>query len=136
MKKKAILLLTSIALLLGGLFLYLLFNDKAYISRVLSELIPIQTIKKQSLAIIILSSFGADLFWSMSFTMIVQFIVWFKKRKTYLLCVCSLLGIVYELMQCFGIVPGTADVLDGIIYILGSLFAILIIQGGKLYEEE
>ena len=39
-------------------------------------------------------------------------------------------------MQRFGITTGTADIVDVIVYIIGSLLAIIIIQGGKLYEEK
>lgn len=133
-KKKVILLIISLAMLVLGLLLYLLLNNKAYVSQILLQIIPIQTINEDSLVIGILRGYGADLLWSASFTLIIQFIVWLKKKRTILLVFCSLLGIVYELMQCFGIVPGTADIVDGIVYILGSLLAIIIIQGGNLYE--
>ena len=133
-KKKVILLIISLAMLVLGLLLYLLLNRKAYVSQILLQIIPIQTINEDSLVIGILRGYGADLLWSASFTLIIQFIVWLKKKRTILLVFCSLLGIVYELMQCFGIVPGTADIVDGIVYILGSLLAIIIIQGGNLYE--
>ena len=133
-KKKVILLIISLAMLLLGLLLYLLLNSKAYISSVLLQIIPIRTITKDSLVISILRGYGADLLWSASFTLIIQFIVWVEKKKTIFLVFCSLLGIVYELMQCFGITTGTADIVDGIVYILGSVLAIIIIQGGNLYE--
>ena len=133
-KKKVILLIISLAMLILGLLLYLLLNSKAYVSQILLQIIPIQTINEDSLVIGILRGYGADLLWSASFTLIIQFIVWLKKKRTILLVFCSLLGIAYELMQCFGITPGTADIVDGIVYILGSLLAIIIIQGGNLYE--
>lgn len=133
-KKKVILLIISLAMLLLGLLLYLLLNSKAYISNILLQIIPIRTITKDSLVISILRGYGADLLWSASFTLIIQFIVWAEKKKTIFLVFCSLLGIVYELMQCFGITTGTADIVDGIVYILGSVLAIIIIQGGNLYE--
>ena len=52
---------------------------------------------------------------------------------------CDLCGYVYDPEAGDpdnGVAPGTADIVDGIVYILGSLLAILIIQGGKLYEEK
>ena len=133
-KKKVILLIISLAMLVLGLLLYLLLNNKAYVSQILLQIIPIQTINEDSLVIGILRGYGADLLWSASFTLIIQFIVWLKKKRTIILVFCSLLGIVYELMQCFGITTGTADIVDGIVYLLGSILAIIIIQGGKLYE--
>lgn len=133
-KKKVILLIICLAMLILGLLLYLLLNSKAYVSQILLQIIPIQTINEDSLVIGILRGYGADLLWSASFTLIIQFIVWLKKKRTILLVFCSFLGIVYELMQCFGITTGTADIVDGIVYLLGSILAIIIIQGGKLYE--
>lgn len=133
-KKKVILLIISLAMLILGLLLYLLLNSKAYVSQILLQIIPIQTINEDSLVIGILRGYGADLLWSASFTLIIQFIVWAEKKKTIYLVFCSLLGIVYELMQYFGITTGMADIVDGIVYILGSVLAILIIQGGNLYE--
>lgn len=135
-KKKAILLIISVIMLILGLLLYLLLNRDAYVSKVLLEIIPIQTNTGNSFVLTILRSFGADFLWSVSFTLVIQLIVWTEKKKTIFLVFCSLLGIVFELMQRFGIAPGTADIVDGIVYILGSLLAILIIRGGKLYEEK
>ncbi|MCR5327748.1 MAG: hypothetical protein K6E12_02680 [Saccharofermentans sp.] len=135
-KKKAILLIISVIMLILGLLLYLLLNRDAYVSKVLLEIIPIQINTGNSFVLTILRSFGADFLWSVSFTLVIQLIVWTEKKKTVFLVFCSLLGIVFELMQRFGIAPGTADIVDGIVYILGSLLAILIIRGGKLYEEK
>lgn len=133
-KKKVILIIISFVLLILGLLLYLLLNSEAYISKVLLQIIPIQTNTNNSLVISILRGYGADLLWSASFTLIIQFIVWAERKKTIFLVFCSLLGIVYELMQYFGITSGIADIVDGIVYVLGSILAIIIIQGGKLYE--
>ncbi len=136
MKKRVILLVISIVLLVLGLLLYLLLNSEAYISKALLKIIPIQTYYGDSLSINLLKSFGADFLWSVSFTLIIQSIVWVDKKKTITLILCSLLGVIYEIMQCFGVTSGTADIVDVIVYMLGSLLAIIIIQGGKLYEEK
>lgn len=136
MRRKVILFILSCLALLVGLLLYLFFNKDAYISKVILDIIPIQTNTDENIVISILRGYGADLLWSISFTMIMQFILWLDKKKIIFLLFCSLLGILYELMQCFGIVPGTADIVDAIVYIFGSVLAIMIIQGGKLYEEK
>lgn len=136
MKKKVTLLIISVFMLFLGLLLYLFLNREAYISKLLLAYIPIKPIISSNPLISILKSFGADFLWSTSFTMIIQLIIWVEKKKTFLLILCSLLGIAYELMQCFGIITGTADIVDGIVYVLGSILAIIIIQGGKLYEEK
>lgn len=134
--KKVILIIISVVLLLLGLLLYLLLNQEAYVSKAILAVIPIQITIAENIFVKILKGYAADLLWSVSFTMIVQFIVWSEKKKVKYLVLCCLLGIVYELMQYFRITSGIADIVDVIVYILGSLLAIIIIQGGKLYEEK
>ena len=135
--KKLKLMIFSIIELLFGLALYLLFNRDAFVSKSLLSIIPIPTVRCHDNALVyILRNFGADFLWSVSFTMAIQVIVWKEKKKTILLLFGSFLGIFYELMQWFGLTSGTADIIDAIVYILGSLFAIIIIQGGKFYEEK
>ena len=134
--KKVILIIISVVLLLLGLLLYLLLNQEAYVSKAILAVIPIQITIAENIFVKILKGYAADLLWSVSFTMIVQFIVWSEKKKVKYLILCCLLGIVYELMQYFRITSGIADIVDVIVYILGSLLAIIIIQGGKLYEEK
>ena len=135
--KKVILGFISLGLLLLGLIFYLLLNEDAFVSKIVFDIIPIQSFSESNNAFVkVLRNFGADFLWSVSFTMIIQIILWLDKKKTFFLLFCSLLGIIYELMQCFGVAAGTADILDMIVYVMGSLFAIIIIQGGKLYEEK
>ena len=142
--KKVILIIISVVLLLLGLLLYLLLNQEAYVSKAILAVIPIQITIAENIFVKILKGYAADLLWSVSFTMIVQFIVFIlaikatssEKNKLKYLILCCLLGIVYELMQYFRITSGIADIVDVIVYILGSLLAIIIIQGGKLYEEK
>ena len=135
-KKKIILFSIGVVMLVFGLLLYLLLNRKVYVSEMLLRVIPLQEIISENLLVKILRGYGADMLWSASFTMIVQFIVWLPKKKTALLVICSFLGIAYELLQYWGFVTGFADLRDVIAYILGSLLAELIILGGKYYEEE
>ena len=133
--KRLKLLIISFGSLLLGFLIYLFFNQQTPISFWIKGLLDISSLPNNSFTIVI-RCFGADFLWSLSFTMIIQFILWLKKKHTFLLILCSILGAVYELMQCFGFSSGTADILDVIVYILGSIIAITIIQGGKLYEEK
>ena len=133
-KKKTILFSVSVSLLILGLLLYLLFNRKVYVSKVLLGVIPIRPVSSGNLIARILKSYGADMLWSASFTMIIQLILWLPKKKLAFLLFCSLLGILYELIQCFGLTTGTADIKDVIVYIFGSLLAVIFIAGGIFYE--
>lgn len=135
-KKKITLFSVSVILLLLGLLLYLLLNREVYVSKMLLRVIPIWSINKETVIVKILKGYGADMLWSASFTMIIQFIVWFPKKKLALLLFCSLLGIAYEIIQYYGFTTGVSDIRDVIVYIFGSLLAIQFIAGGKFYEEE
>ena len=97
---------------------------------------PIEANAGDGFVIRILRGYGADLLWSVSFTLIIQIIAWAERKRLMWLVLCSLLGVVYELLQFFNLTTGTADLMDVIVYILGSLTAILIIKGGKFYEEK
>ena len=135
-KKKGILFLIGVVVLFLGLLLYLLLNRKVYVSELVLEVIPIQEVTGDNLFVGILRGYGADMLWSASFTIIVQFILWLPKKKSASLVICSSIGIVYELLQYFGFVTGVADPRDVVAYVIGSVLAILVILGGKYYEEE
>ena len=79
--KKVILIIISVVLLLLGLLLYLLLNQEAYVSKAILAVIPIQITIAENIFVKILKGYAADLLWSVSFTMIVQFIVWSEKKK-------------------------------------------------------
>lgn len=135
--KRIILATISVSSLILGTLLYLFLNKEAYVSKLILTIVSVKDINyKSNIVLKILKNYGADFLWSVSFAFVVQMILWLRKRRVILLIFCSLLGIVYELMQCSGVISGTADIVDVIVYILGSLFAIIIIQGGKLYEEK
>ena len=136
-KKRFILLSISFFCLIIGFLIYLFFNQNTPISSWMQYInIHENKLSLDNLLITMITNFGADFLWSLSFTIIVQFILWLQKKHTFYLIFCSALGAIYELMQCFGLANGTADIIDVIVYTLGSLFAIIIIQGGKLYEEK
>ncbi len=135
-KKKITLFSVSVILLILGLLLYLLFNREVFVSRMLLKEIPVRGISSDAVIVKILRGYGADMMWSASFTMIIQFILWLPKKRLALLFLCSLPGIIYELIQYSGLTTGTADIKDVIVYIFGSLLAVLFFAGGKFYEEE
>lgn len=135
--KKLILGLISISMLIVGLILYLLFNPQAYVSILFLDYFSCLKISlNQNLFFTFLRNYGADFLWATSFTLVVQLILWFEKKKTFFLTCTFLLGASYELMQGFGIATGTADIFDVIAYLFGSIVAIIIIRGGKFYEKK
>jgi hypothetical protein len=134
-KKKVILLILCIAFLVLGLLLYFVFNQDAYISKVLHEVIHFQINTNDSLPVSIIKFYGADLLWSIAFVLAIQAVLGVKRKQIWLLMFCSLLGVVYELMQYFSITNGVADIFDVFAYITGSFIGVSIILGGKFYEK-
>ena len=134
--KRIKLIYISVFLLLLGLSLYLLFNRSAFVAEVISSIITLPDVSPSGLAAVLLRNYGADLLWSVSFTFTIQAILWLKRDNLLFLQVCCLLGVVYELLQFIGIANGTPDIVDLIVYIVGSAFGIIIIIGGEFYEEK
>lgn len=84
----------------------------------------------------LISSFGADLLWSMSFTFIIQSILELKNKTVWFLLICSILGCLYEFLQYLGLAHGTADILDVVIYIVGTCISVVIIRYGGIKDEK
>lgn len=136
-KRKILLIAISIDLLIVGFIFYLLFNREARIANLFYKYIhlspPNLTIHPDLERFF--RCYGADFLWSTAFTLTIQFILWLRKEKTYLLIFSCLLGIIYEIAQYFHWTVGSADMYDVLVYVLGSIFAIILIRGGNLYEE-
>lgn len=134
--KKILLIIISIILLFLGLCFYFVFNRSAYISQLLFSIIPSFSAEHSDGFIVnLLRDYGADLLWSTAFVLLIQAILYLKRKNIWYLMACSVLGILYELMQFVGIANGTGDIIDTFIYISGSAFGILIIMGGSFYEK-
>ena len=135
-KKKILLALISFLLLLVGLLLYMVFNRDTYVSSFIVMRIPF-SINYHPTGVIsdILRGYGADFLWTSALTIAVQAILYLKKSTIWLLLFCSSLGVLFELLQFLKVTNGTADVIDVIIYVMGSAFGIIMILGGKFYEE-
>lgn len=79
--------------------------------------------------------YGADLLWAISFTFVVQSILMLNSKSVYWLLFTTMLGAAVEVMQLFGIINGTFDLYDILVYFLGSLITIIIIKiGGNRNE--
>ena len=109
--------------------MYLLFNHKPYfiaVFRLFKYNLTALPINNRFRKFIV--CYGADMLWSASFCFAIQTIYCLKGRKLlYLLC-CSLLGIAYELLQMADIVSGTFDIFDIVVYVVGTIGAMIIIK--------
>ncbi|MBR1649539.1 MAG: hypothetical protein IJ691_00050 [Lachnospiraceae bacterium] len=137
MNKRIILVLLSTVLILAGVSIYLLLNKTALLSKaIFSFVTPVNLDIGDSPFIKVINNFGADFLWSMGFSLAIQSVLFLRRKRVWLLLLCSVLGIVYELLQFLEIANGTADTIDVIVYIIGCTFGILFILGGKFYEKD
>ncbi len=74
----------------------------------------------------VVRNWGADYLWMLSFTIFIQLVLRLREKDTQWLLLCTGLGIVWEFLQWFGRVNGTADIGDAAAYLLGSISAILL----------
>lgn len=137
--KRLILILLGAVLIVLGLAFYLLFNKNVFIVKAVSsfivpDILPAADINDNPV-IKIIRNFGADFLWSAAFTLTIQSILFLPKKRAWLLIFCGVLGLAYEFLQLLGITNGTADIIDVMIYFFGSAIGVLIILGGKFYEQ-
>lgn len=136
-RKRIAILIISFLLILFGSLIYLFLNQNAFASSIICGFIPIpHLIIKDELIATAIKYYAADFLWSASFTLVIQAIVFLKRNKVALLLICCLLGFIYEGLQFIGFAKGNADNMDCLIYLIGSAFGIIVVLGGKLYEEE
>ena len=122
--------------MLLGLIIYLLFNKNTLIARFICSFLPIPNMRMPNgLLIDAIKGYGADYLWSIAFVLTIQSILALDRKKLWLLLLCSLLGILYEILQFIGVIYGTADILDVFVYFGGSLSGAFIIFGGNYYEK-
>lgn len=127
--KQWLCLISALFAFVLGVVCYIFFNPDANVTKWIGYYFNVKTIYlKPEILHIIIKSFAADFFWSLSFTLAVQSIMnFFGRQKLYLLY-CSVLGVLFELLQLFGIVRGVFDIFDIIVYIAGSFTAIAVIK--------
>ena len=112
-KKKILLVFISLILIIGGLCLYLLLNRDAFITKIINSVVALpDVVLSDTFALKLLKGYGADFLWATSFALIIQAILWLRKKSIWYLLFCSVLGIFYELLQFLKITNGTADMLD------------------------
>lgn len=128
-EKRIYLILISFFLILFGLLIYLFFNKNTLITQLITIFVKIPQVNyEDGLLIKIVRNYGADFLWASSFTVIIQSILFLQKKMIWWLLLCALLGVTYEIAQYFGIVNGTPDIVDILVYLLGTLFGIIIIR--------
>ena len=125
---KLFIVIAITALLLGAI-LYLFYNPNVIFVK---RFMPFynSTLRKKpirSLIAQIAASYGADVCWSIALPLAVQSIWNLDMRNCKWLICCVFFGIAYEVLQIFEMIPGTADPIDFIAYIFGTIIGIFII---------
>lgn len=127
MKRKILTIFINIFLPLAvGLCIYLLFYNGTYLNSIFGiEL----SFKANSLLGIFMKSWACDILWAYSLTYSLYFVLYaFKNRILFsaILSICIATG--FELLQLFGKVNGTFDILDIIFQIAAVISAAGVIK--------
>jgi hypothetical protein len=132
------LIIIGLVLLVLGLVLYLVYSPNTFISKQVYSLFHLRPARiKLTPFTLAIRWWIPDFLWMSSFTMFTQAVFNFEKPKCLWLMLCSLLGVILEILQWTNAISGTADILDIIVYGLASLFAIgiiLILKEDKNHE--
>lgn len=108
--------------LFAGLLIYLIYRPNSYISKLVLRLIPLYIPKNPPLAgRRFLRFYIADYLWAFGLSCCLRCILTDKSQKKLCFAITSFMGIIYEFMQCFDIIPGTGDICDCVLYLLAGL---------------
>lgn len=126
MKKRLILLGGSLAALLAGALDYGIFRQDTYIGRMVAQLLSIDE-KEVIFACGLLKWYLPDYFWMLALSLALFAVTNPQKKELAVwVAVLALYGSGWELAQHIGLVSGTADWLDVIMYIMAVGSAVMI----------
>lgn len=113
-------LIHSITALLIGVAIYIFFREHTYIN----SFFGLQKISsRDSLLLDAISFYLPDFLWAYSLTFMLALFCEHRLSGV----ISSLFGVVWEIMQRIGAVSGTFDMIDILMYITASMFAVLIL---------
>ncbi len=134
-RQRIILSIIGFSALVIGLILYIMCNHSTHITALVFSLFPaLNSLKPEAGIPIILQCWGADYLWMFAFTLFVQVVIDFRHSKKFFLLLCPLLGVLFELLQHYHLITGTADIGDIFAYLLGSTSALAVVllqRGGN-----
>ena len=114
-------LLGLVAIVLG-LLIYLIFRPNTYVSVSMKMFLKIDMpVEFSNYNVPFLKYYFADYLWAFAFSCWLRCIL-FDVRKRDDLCffIVGITGILYEFMQFFGVVSGTGDIYDCLLYLLAG----------------
>ena len=119
----------GISSLFTGFLLYVLFRETTYIAKPFAHIPFLKSIRTfcSALDIAIVKYYLPDFLWAFSLScFMVAFCTHSFQGVIAVCCIAAVCGIVWELLQWTGILPGTGDILDIITYLTGSSVCFLI----------
>lgn len=137
-KKSLFFVLGILSLLIGG-FIYLIFRENAYITRLVSAYIPLSVIR-EDLAFLkndFVSFYLPDYLWGFSLANFLH-ILFPLNLKSSFLCMITVyaVGITYEILQFCNVIFGIGDILDMSLYLLAGLTVNMIVWIRSFKNEE
>lgn len=125
MNNRIKMLLISIICLIIGSFLYIFSRPNAYISKFIFRILNITV--SHSFIPLGISFYVPDYLWACALCSGLFSIYPLKRDKGWIFGVVTFIyGTVWELMQLIDIVPGTADIIDIILYLAAAYTVVMI----------
>ena len=136
---RKIYLLLCVSSLSLGVLLYILFRENSYIGIATNHFTVVSAARKvfAFLSCDFLMFYFPDFLWCFSLCFGL-FAIYLPTQKQALMCVLTaiLFGCTWELLQYVGLISGTGDLLDALMYLLsGIICAILNMIRGKRHEK-
>ncbi len=129
MSKRMINYFLGLLSLFFGFLLYLLFRENAHISKFLGQIITLDYIRSSVAAwgCNFTKYYLPDFLWAFSLSCLLQAVSPPSVKNTVICCFTGVMyGSIWELLQWLGIINGTGDWLDVIMYFSGSSLSLLI----------
>ncbi len=122
-KIKALYIIGVFSLIIG-LIIYLIFREQTYISKSLSKFFPLKRVREvlKNFNINFVKFYLPDYLWALSLNCGLNII--FKPRRIgSVICAVTvfIIGILYEIFQYLGLIIGTGDIIDIILYLLAGI---------------
>ena len=137
MKKRFVYFLLCAVSLVCGSILYIIFRPDSYVAIYVRNVVPIlQTVFENinGTDVDFLKYYFPDFLWAFSFNCGLNVIFHEPKKAIINGIVVSLVGILWELAQKTGIVSGTGDIIDVLMYILAVV--VLFLPNVILYKKQ
>jgi len=125
MKERFLYILCGLSLIMLGLLIYIFFREGTYINTVLG--ISGYFAEKSFPCSVLIKYYLTDLLWCASLTFFLYAIFLPEENGAIVLALTAFsCGCLWELLQYMGIVSGTGDIIDCIMYFAGAIQPVII----------